>query len=72
MNAKNIYFAVATNDQGASIDVLHSRGTSKANAKMQARDQFGSGWKIHIIQVLVDGDGQSVIGAEEVETFRIR
>jgi hypothetical protein len=35
---------------------------------------MGSGWTIHIMQVFVDGDGQSTMGPgpEEVQKFRIR
>lgn len=72
MAVKDVFYAWASNDQGASTDVPYSRGTSKTNAIKEARRQFGAGWTTHIVQVFVDGDGQSAMGVEEVKTFRIR
>ena len=69
---KNIYYAWVSNESGASEDVLHSRGTSKTNAKEQARKQYGSGWTVHIMEVDVDGDGLSTMGVSEIEKFKIR
>lgn len=72
MATKDIFYAWVSNNQGASDDVKYSRGTSKTNAINQARQQYGSGWTVHIMQVFVDGDGQSVMEVKEVKTFTIR
>jgi len=59
------YYAWASNDQGASMDIAH--GTSKRALEDQARRTLGSGWKVHVMHV----DG--VTGAsKEVKNFRIR
>lgn len=72
MTTKDIFYAWVSNDQGATEEVPHSRGYSKNNAIAEARRQYGRGWTVHIMQVYVDGDGQSVMGVEEIKKFRIR
>jgi hypothetical protein len=71
---KDVFYAWASNDSGASMDIPHSRGSSKTHAIAESRRQMGSGWTIHIMRVFVDGDGQSTMGPgpEEVKKFRIR
>ena len=71
---KDVFYAWASNDSGASMDIPHSRGNSKTHAIAESRRQMGSGWTIHIMRVFVDGDGQSTMGPgpEEVQKFRIR
>ena len=75
-NAERKYYAWANNDQGASLDVtlpMSERRHSMRAFEDAARNQLGSGWKVHIMQVDIDGDGQSVIGQpHEVKTFTIR
>jgi hypothetical protein len=71
---KDVFYAWASNDSGASMDIPHSRGNSKTHAIAESRRQMGSGWTIHIMRVFVDGDGHSTMGPgpEEVKKFRIR
>lgn len=69
---KNLYYAWVSNDQGAQAGVPGSRCGSKRKAADEARRQFGSGWTVHIMQIHIDGDGQSVMGEDEIQTFRIR
>jgi hypothetical protein len=52
---KDVFYAWASNDSGASMDIPHSRGNSKTHAIAESRRQMGSGWTIHIMQVFVDG-----------------
>lgn len=70
------YFASASNAQGASIDVtlpMSERRHSIRAFEDAARNQLGSGWKVHIYRVDIDGDGRSVIGQPtEVKSFTIR
>jgi hypothetical protein len=68
---KNTYYAWMSNDNGSSADV-QGRTSSKREIEDKARAQFGAGWQAHIMEVQVDGDGQSVMGVEEVKTFRLR
>ncbi|MFH1186081.1 MAG: hypothetical protein V1755_13745 [Chloroflexota bacterium] len=71
MENKNVYYAWAGNDQGASTDVF-GRGASQRKVEDAARRQLGAGWQVHVMRVDVDGDGQSVMGVTEVKTFRTR
>ena len=64
MKDKKHYYAWASNDQGASMDVTH--GTSKRALADQARRTLGSDWVVHIERVEVSG------ASTEVEKFRIR
>src|SRR3990172_2832944 len=70
------YYAWASNDQGASTDVVLPMSESRHSIRAfedAARAQFGSGWTIHIMCVAIDGDGQSMIGEpREIKQFRIR
>lgn len=74
---KNLYKATATNSS-TTTDVNPRDGghtfTSIAHAEKSARAQFGSGWKITIIKVWIDGDGQSYNADYDtpVKTFTIR
>ncbi len=71
MNKNHTYYAWASNDQGASMDV--ARGSSINEMATEARRQLGSGWKVHIMRVDIDGDGESWMGTPtEVKTFTIR
>jgi len=76
MNRNRKYYAVASNDQGAHLDVYlpaSERSRSQRAFENAARQQLGSGWQVHIMAVDIDGDGQSVLGQPyEVKTFRIR
>jgi len=72
MEPKNVYYAWVSNEQGAREDVQYSRGNSKTNAIREARKQYGPGWTVHIMTLPVDGDGQSVMCAEEIGKFTIR
>ena len=72
MTSRDIYYAWASNDDGATTDILGSRGHSKTAAIKEARRQMGSGWTIHIVHVGVDGDGQSTFEPVEIQKFRIR
>lgn len=75
-NTNHKYYAWASNDQGASLDVtlpMSERRQSMRAYEDAARNQLGSGWQVHIMKVWIDGDGQSVMGQpEEVKTFTIR
>lgn len=69
------YYAWASNDQGASIDIvlpLSEASRSKRAYETAARNQLGSGWQVHIMRLYIDGDGQSVMDAQEIKTFKIR
>lgn len=70
------YYAWANNDRGASLDVTLPMSESSRSMRAYenaARNQLGSGWKVHIMRVDIDGDGQSVIGQPtEVKAFTIR
>ena len=73
--AKNLYYAWASNKQGASTDVNNGdKETSLNEIKLIARAEMGIGWKIHIMRIGLDGDGQSVFAGspDEIETFTIR
>jgi len=69
----NLYYAWAQNKQGASVDVSDKeKFTSKRKLKDQARRELGSGWTVNIVTIYVDGDGQSTMGSEVTDTFKIR
>lgn len=73
MKNKNLYYAWAENEQGASTSVNDgNRETSMRAIGNVARREFGSGWKIHVMRIDVDGDGYSYMGETEVKTFVIR
>ena len=73
MKGSNLYYGWAGNDQGASMDVNDGvKESSQRAIENAARREFGSGWTIHVMQVSIDGDGQSVMGVTEVKRFRIR
>ncbi len=67
---KKHYYAVAINDQGASLDITHE--SSIRACENEARRQLGSGWKVKIFEVMIDGDGSSYMGTRDVKEFRIR
>ena len=73
MASKNLYYAWANNRSGASLDV-NSGGKTNSIRELEnaARRELGSGWTVHIMQVHIDGDGQSTMGVSEVKTFAIR
>ena len=59
-----IYKAYAINEQGATSDVGAGRSFSNIRAAAEmARDEFDSGWKIHIYNNET---------GEEVKVFKIR
>lgn len=70
------YYAWASNDQGASVDVMLPMSERRHSIRAfedAARNQLGSDWTVHIMQVDIDGDGQSVMGEpHEIKTFTIR
>jgi len=71
----NKYTAWASNEQGATMDIdypMHEPSCSMRALENAARNTLGSGWTVHIVRVLIDGDGQSTMGVEEVKKFRIR
>lgn len=68
---KNKYGAFASNEQGAMLDVTNGETSIRA-CENEARRTLGSGWKVHIFRVEIDGDGRSVMGATEIKTFTIR
>lgn len=66
------YYAYVQNDSGASDDVPMQTG-NKNELKRFIRSRYGKGWKVHIMAVDIDGDGQSVMGEPyEVESFKLR
>ncbi|HEY4760053.1 MAG TPA: hypothetical protein VIH42_05675 [Thermoguttaceae bacterium] len=70
--AKNLYYAWASNEQGASIDVNNGyKETSLSEIKRIARSELGGGWTVHIIKIGIDGDGKSVFAPEELAPFTI-
>jgi hypothetical protein len=76
MKAKNLYTAWVSNASGASTDVNNggNKFTSIREAENTARSQFGSGWRVHIVKIWVDGDGHSGNPDynEEIKSFTIR
>jgi hypothetical protein len=68
---KHKYSAYLTNGTGASQDVPFMTH-NKAELKSYIRARY-TGFRVHIIAVDIDGDGQSVMGEpREVETFKLR
>jgi len=67
---KNLYDGYVINKQGASQGL--PRTTSIRSMETFARSNFGSGWTVCINKVLIDGDGTSYMGTEEVKKFTIR
>jgi hypothetical protein len=65
------YYAYLTNGTGASQDVpMMSHNKSELKAHIRANY---SGFRVHIMAVDIDGDGQSVMGEPyEDETFKLR
>ncbi len=65
------YYAYLTNGTGASQDVpmmTHNKNELKA----YIRGNY-TGFRVHIMAVDIDGDGQSVMGEPyEAETFKLR
>jgi len=73
MSGKNLYYAWANNNSGANLDVNDGGKTNSIRElENAARRELGSGWQVHIMQVHIDGDGQSVMGVSEVKAFTIR
>ena len=70
MKSKGTYYAWAQNEQGASTDVIGRTGSLNEIKKL-AHQQFGSGWTIHVMLVVHDGD-DGAFPPEEVEKFKIR
>jgi hypothetical protein len=70
----NLYTAYVSNASGATDTVSNggNKFTSIREAETAARRQYGAGWTVHIERILIDGDGQSYMGAEEVKTFTLR
>lgn len=69
-NAKYTYYAYASNEQGATIDVEGRTGSLRA-IENAARAQLGSGWQVHVMGVQHDGDN-GWFPPKEIKTFRIR
>ena len=70
MKNKTHYYAAATNEQGAGMIVTHE--SSIRACENEARRTLGSGWKVYIMRVDIDGDGKSWMGETEIKTFTIR
>lgn len=67
------YYAVATNDQGASLDVvlpMSERRHSIRAFEDAARYQLGSGWTVHIMGVIATDNWYQA--TDEIKSFRIR
>ena len=67
------YYAVATNDQGAHLDIvlpMSERRHSIRAFEDAARNQLGSGWTVRIMGVVASDYGYQA--TDEVKTFRIR
>ncbi len=74
----------ASNEQGATADIMDTAWnsgplTSESINKViyAARQQFGSGWTVHIIEQVFDEDGSIELDAQgnyqaEVKTFKLR
>lgn len=70
--AKFTYYAWASNDQGASIDVAQKdRFSSLRATENAARSELGSGWTVHVMGIQHDGDN-GWFPPSEIKTFRIR
>lgn len=65
------YYAALTNDTGAIHNVpMQTHNKNKLKAYIRANY---SGYRVHIMAVDIDGDGQSVMGEPyEIETFKLR
>ncbi len=73
MSGKKLYYAWANNSSGASLDVNDGGKTNSVRElENAARRELGSGWRVHIMQVHIDGDDQSTMGVSEVKAFTIR
>jgi hypothetical protein len=58
------YYAVLSNAQGASTTAGHSSSINKLCSIV--RQNWGSGWTVHIMRVEINGE------STEVKTFTIR
>lgn len=74
MAGKNLYYAWASNDSGASLDVNSGgKETSIRALETAARKELGSGWKVHVMRLdFANQDSQIAEGTTEVKTFTIR
>lgn len=68
--AKYTYYAWASNEQGASVDVQGRFGSLRVTEDA-ARQQLGSGWVVHVIGVQHDASG-GWFPPREIKTFRVR
>lgn len=80
------YSGYVSNEQGATADIMDTEWhngplTSKSIRKVieAARQQFGRGWTVHIIEQVFDEDNNGAIELdsqgncqEEVKTFKLR
>lgn len=74
MASKNLYYAWASNDSGASLDVNSGgKETSIRTLEDAARRELGSGWTVHIERLdFANQDSQVAAGVTEVKRFTIR
>lgn len=68
--AKFTYYAYASNDQGATIDV-DGRTNSLRAIEDAARSQLGKGWTVHVLGIQHDGDN-GWFPPQKIKTFRLR
>ena len=73
MASKNLYYAWAGNDSGASLDV-NSGGKTNSIRELEnaARRELGSGWTVHIMQVHFANSDTTQGDISEVKSFTIR
>lgn len=74
MANKNLYYAWANNESGASLDVNSGgKETSISALENAARRELGSGWTVHIMRLdFANQDSTVAEGTTEVKKFTIR
>lgn len=69
---KKKYYAWVQNKQGATEEVPRA-SYNKNELKSFIRANYGPGWRVHLLAVDLDGDGQSVLGSPyEIESWTLR